>query len=181
MFWQISSLYIYISINKTKTSFLSQKRAITTFLSRKFMITRLLIAFEDFLGSSIAPQVMPPCPMPIGIPKYFTFRQLWILLSTGKEAYLSHIYIHVHVFTFVHPAYMTYSGSCGWPSCRALQESGNERRVLRLILAHLHHHQNMCKQHTQTVLHIDGAIWLGGRDGAAWCWEASAPASPSLL
>ena len=77
--------------------------------------------------------------MPIGIPKYFTFRQLWILLSTGKNAYLSHIYIHVHVFTFVHPAYMTYSGSCGWPSCRALQESGNERRVLRLILAaHLH-------------------------------------------
>ena len=25
------------------------------------MITRLSIAFEDFLGSSIAPQVMPPC------------------------------------------------------------------------------------------------------------------------
>ena len=54
-------IYIYISINKTKTSFLSQKRAITTFLSRKFMITRLSIAFEDFLGSSIASQVMPPC------------------------------------------------------------------------------------------------------------------------
>ena len=28
----------------------------------QFMITRLSIAFEDFLGSSIAPQVMPPCP-----------------------------------------------------------------------------------------------------------------------
>ena len=54
-------IYIYISINKTKTSFLLQKRAITTFLSRKFMITRLSIAFEDFLGSSIASQVMPPC------------------------------------------------------------------------------------------------------------------------
>ena len=52
-------IYIYISIYKTKTSFLSQKRAITTFLLRKFMITRLLIAFEDLLGSSIAPQVMP--------------------------------------------------------------------------------------------------------------------------
>merc|ERR1719167_605720 len=25
------------------------------------MITRSLIAFEDFVGSSIAPQVMPPC------------------------------------------------------------------------------------------------------------------------
>ena len=25
------------------------------------MITRSSIAFEDFLGSSIAPQVMPPC------------------------------------------------------------------------------------------------------------------------
>ena len=29
-----------------------------------FMITRLLIAFEDFLGSLIAPQVMPPCLHP---------------------------------------------------------------------------------------------------------------------
>ena len=53
-------MYIYI-INKTKTSFLSRKRAITTFLSRKFMITRLSIAFEDIPGSSIASQVMPPC------------------------------------------------------------------------------------------------------------------------
>ena len=43
------------------TTFLSRKRAITTFLSRKFMITRSSIAFEYFLGSSIAPQVMPPC------------------------------------------------------------------------------------------------------------------------
>ena len=41
-------------------TFLSRKRAITTFLSRKFMITRSSIAFVDFLGSSIAPQVMPP-------------------------------------------------------------------------------------------------------------------------
>ena len=40
---------------------MSRKRAITTFLSRKFMITRLSIAFEDFPGSSIASQVMPPC------------------------------------------------------------------------------------------------------------------------
>ena len=40
---------------------MSRKRAITPFLSRKFMITRSSIAFEDFLGSSIAPQVMPPC------------------------------------------------------------------------------------------------------------------------
>ena len=40
---------------------MSRKRAITTFLPRKFMITRLSIAFEDFLGSSIASQVMPPC------------------------------------------------------------------------------------------------------------------------
>ena len=31
------------------------------FFSRKFMITRLSIAFEDFPGSSIASQVMPPC------------------------------------------------------------------------------------------------------------------------
>ena len=40
---------------------MSQKRAIRAFLSRKSMVARLSIAFEDFLGSSIAPQVMPPC------------------------------------------------------------------------------------------------------------------------
>ena len=51
---------MYIKINEIKPSFLSRKRAITPFLSRKFMITRSSIAFEDFLGSSIAPQVMPP-------------------------------------------------------------------------------------------------------------------------
>ena len=39
---------------------MSRKRAITTFLSRKSMITRLSIASEDFLGSLIASQVMPP-------------------------------------------------------------------------------------------------------------------------
>ena len=44
---------------------MSRKRAITTFLSRKSMITRLSIAFEDFLGSSIAPQVMPPWTSPM--------------------------------------------------------------------------------------------------------------------
>ena len=38
---------------------LCRKRAITTFLPQKFMITRSLIAFEDLLASSIAPQVMP--------------------------------------------------------------------------------------------------------------------------
>ena len=43
-----------------KPPFLSQKRAIRTFLSRKFTILRSSIAFEDFLGSSIATQVMPP-------------------------------------------------------------------------------------------------------------------------
>ena len=40
-------------MNKIKNPFLSRKRAITTFLSQKFMITRLSIALEDFLGSSI--------------------------------------------------------------------------------------------------------------------------------
>ena len=47
--------------NRIKKTFMSRKRAITTFLSRKFIITRSWIAFEDFLGSSIAPQVMPSC------------------------------------------------------------------------------------------------------------------------
>ena len=64
-------------MNKIKTSFLSQKRAITTFLLRKFMITRLSIALEDFLGSSIASQVMPPCS---GAKKMFdTDLAIWIL------------------------------------------------------------------------------------------------------
>merc|ERR1712012_1442200 len=55
----------FLSQKRAITTFLSQKRAITTFLSRKFMITLSSIAFEDFLGSSIAPQVMPPCWKPI--------------------------------------------------------------------------------------------------------------------
>ena len=49
---------------------MSRKRAITTFLSRKFIITRLSIALEDFLGSSIASQVMPPC---LGLKRIFYF------------------------------------------------------------------------------------------------------------
>ena len=48
-----------------KPPFLLQKRAITMFLPPKFMITRSSIAFEDFVGSSIAPQVMPPCSIVI--------------------------------------------------------------------------------------------------------------------
>ena len=40
---------------------MSQKCAITAFLSQKIMITRLSIAFEDLLGSSIASQVMTHC------------------------------------------------------------------------------------------------------------------------
>ena len=51
--------YHDILSQKSKTPFLSRKRPITTFLSRKFMITRLSIAFEHFLGSSIASQDMP--------------------------------------------------------------------------------------------------------------------------
>ena len=47
-----------------KNPFLSRKRAFTTFLSQKLMITRSSITFEDFLGSSIAPQVMPLCQTP---------------------------------------------------------------------------------------------------------------------
>ena len=57
---------------KAEQDILSRKRAFTTFLSQKFMITRSSIAFEDFLGSSIAPQVMPPCQTPkmaLGVPK----------------------------------------------------------------------------------------------------------------
>ena len=53
-------MYVEKYIKETKTSFLSRKCAIMIFLSQKSMITCLSIAFEDFLGSSIAPQVMPP-------------------------------------------------------------------------------------------------------------------------
>ena len=44
---------------KIKTSFCCGNEQLWHFLSWKFMIPRLLIAFEDLLGSSIAPQVMP--------------------------------------------------------------------------------------------------------------------------
>ena len=51
---------------------MSRKRAITTFLSQKSMITRLSIASEDFLGSSIAPQVMPPCSLIVSVQPVIT-------------------------------------------------------------------------------------------------------------
>ena len=38
------------------------------------MITRSSIAFEDFLGSSIVPQVMPPC---IKLNLYIIYRFVW--------------------------------------------------------------------------------------------------------
>ena len=62
-------------MNRIKPPYLSRKRAITTFLSQKFMITRSSIAFEDFLGSSIAPQVMPPWSQ---LAQYLTFDKTFI-------------------------------------------------------------------------------------------------------
>ena len=70
-----------------------RKRAITTFLSRKFMITHLLIGFEDFLGSSIASQVMPP---------WFRYpesgwRSLSSMLTTrDKTSYMHFLYCLKH-------------------------------------------------------------------------------------
>ena len=58
---QKRAITTFLLRKRAVTTFLSRKRAITTFLSRKFMITRLSIAFEDLLGSLIAPQVMPHC------------------------------------------------------------------------------------------------------------------------
>ena len=57
---QKRAITTFLSRKRAITTFLLRKRAIMTFLSRKFVITRSSIAFEDFLGSSIAPQVMPP-------------------------------------------------------------------------------------------------------------------------
>ena len=57
------------------------------------------------------------------------------------------------------------------PPAESLQETGNERRVLRLILAHLHHSiyihvpQAICPLYVPkaaAVQRIVGAIWLGG-------------------
>ena len=64
---------------------MSRKRAITTFLSQKSMITRLSIAFEDFLGSSIAPQVMPPWSEEKGKP-------VSLIFSTFKAFYCIVLY-----------------------------------------------------------------------------------------
>ena len=48
--------------------------AITAILSQKFMLTRLLIAFEDLLASSIASQVVPPCSDVQGVPEKTHFQ-----------------------------------------------------------------------------------------------------------
>ena len=60
---------------------LSRKRAITTFLSGKFMITRSSIVFENFLSSSIAPQVMPPCFFPQTLVPNLTYQQILLKLD----------------------------------------------------------------------------------------------------
>ena len=78
---------------------MSQKRAITTFLSRKFMITPSSIAFEDFRGSSIAPQVMPPWGGRI----YVTRHQPTTKASVTATAHLTSC-VPYHPSTNAHPA-----------------------------------------------------------------------------
>ena len=46
------------------------------------MITRLSIAFEDFLGSSIAPQVMPP-------------RDILMLVVGGGDGKEMSLFVHI--------------------------------------------------------------------------------------
>ena len=76
---------------------MSRKRAITTFLSQKSMITRLSIAFEDFLGSSIAPQVVPPWYSHLHL-RVHTEKILHILLD--YESLYIYEFCKTHKFSF---------------------------------------------------------------------------------
>ena len=61
MIYHDISWHIMTFCHKDKNIIFVAKTRHYDILSRKFMITRLLIAFEDLLGSSIAPQVVPHC------------------------------------------------------------------------------------------------------------------------
>ena len=65
---------------KDKTPIFVAKTRIYDILPQKFMITHSSITFEDFLGSSIAPQVMPPWSAPPA-PAVVYFFQAGILCS----------------------------------------------------------------------------------------------------
>ena len=93
-----------------KPPFLSEKRVITTFLSRKLMIMRLSIAFEDVVGSSIAPQVMPPCervllPSPMFI--QFLGRWRWLCVCVDMHVFICFclsicfVYLFAYLLLFV--------------------------------------------------------------------------------
>ena len=106
-----------MSQKRTITTFLSRKRAITPFLSRKFMITRSSIAFEDFLGSSIAPKVMPPwvnliisphhisdnCDPPLNAAMAIRIRVGWSRLT--RNVTMPH---STMLFSFICTKYMIY-------------------------------------------------------------------------
>ena len=73
---------------------MSRKRAITTFLSRKSMITRLSIAFKDFLGSSISPQVMPPwfeVKQKLSLLNYFNRKHSQVMPSRALNNYVQEL------------------------------------------------------------------------------------------
>ena len=57
----ISYIYIYMYINRIKPPiFVAKTRNYDIFVA-KIIITRLSVAFEDLLGSSITPQAVPHC------------------------------------------------------------------------------------------------------------------------
>jgi len=72
------------------------------------MITRSSIAFEDFLGSSIAPQVMPPCPPEKIAPQKVIlegrrkhhFQSLCLVLPKNSCHGFSNYYIHMKQILF---------------------------------------------------------------------------------
>ena len=49
------------------------------------MITRSSIVFEDFLSSSIAPQVMPPC---LGVFGHVSLKKPWVSSDPMSQEYL---------------------------------------------------------------------------------------------
>ena len=76
-----------------ENSYNRYNRIKASFFSRKFMIMRSSIAFEDFLCSSIAPQVMPPC-----LSNPCKIKTAVIIISLTITIVITSIYIYISLY-----------------------------------------------------------------------------------
>ena len=128
----------------------------------EFMITRSSIAFEDFLGSSIAPQVMPPW-----VTLYWSGADEKQTLLFGFRKEISQGTVAMDRGT------VSENGSLFWPYGQLGGGRGDHGHYYQ---AH-HHYQQRGHLHHQHDKHHHHRIWTKFWTWPWWstfrCWEAS--------